>query len=94
MTYSHLTYEIKCYENRIASNANQLPELVQEQASQAYALWRTEPYHKSLQLKRVSHRQLIKDNSTAFLMTEFYRNWQQNPDKAAGLRQAMLTTMK
>lgn len=36
----------------------------------------------------------VKDNSTAFLMTEFYRNLQQNPDKAAALRQAMLTTMK
>ncbi|BAZ54249.1 TPR repeat-containing protein (plasmid) [Nostoc sp. NIES-4103] len=28
------------------------------------------------------------------LMTEFYRNWQQQPDKAAALRQAMLVTMK
>ena len=36
----------------------------------------------------------VNDNSTAFLMTEFYRNWQQNPDKAVALRQAMLTTMK
>ena len=27
-------------------------------------------------------------------MTEFYRSWKQNPDKAAALRQAMLTTMK
>lgn len=36
----------------------------------------------------------VKDNSTAFLMTEFYRNLQQNPDKATALRQAMLTTMK
>ncbi len=24
-------------------------------------------------------------------MTEFYRNWKQNPDQAAALRQAMLT---
>lgn len=38
---------------------DQLPQSVQEQASQAYALWRSEPYHKSLQFKRVSHRQPI-----------------------------------
>ncbi|MEQ9234165.1 CHAT domain-containing protein [Coleofasciculus sp. E2-BRE-01] len=36
----------------------------------------------------------VNDESTAFLMTEFYRNLQQNPDKAVALRQAMLTTMK
>jgi CHAT domain-containing protein/Tfp pilus assembly protein PilF len=36
----------------------------------------------------------VNDNSTAFLMTEFYRNLQQKPDKAVALRQAMLTTMK
>ncbi|MBD1841775.1 tetratricopeptide repeat protein [Coleofasciculus sp. FACHB-64] len=36
----------------------------------------------------------VNDNSTAFLMTEFYRNLQQNPDKAVSLRQAMLTAMK
>ncbi|MEW5858249.1 MAG: CHAT domain-containing tetratricopeptide repeat protein, partial [Cyanobacteriota bacterium] len=36
----------------------------------------------------------VNDNSTAFLMTEFYRNLQQNPDKAVALRQAMLTAMK
>jgi CHAT domain-containing protein/Tfp pilus assembly protein PilF len=36
----------------------------------------------------------VNDNSTAFLMTEFYRNLQQDPDKAVALRQAMLTTMK
>ncbi len=28
------------------------------------------------------------------LMAEFYRQLQQNPDKARALRQAMLTTMK
>lgn len=27
-------------------------------------------------------------------MTEFYRNWQQNSDKAQALRNAMLNTMK
>jgi CHAT domain-containing protein len=36
----------------------------------------------------------IPDAPTALLMTEFYRNWQQNPNKAIALRQAMLTTMK
>ncbi|HBB31627.1 MAG TPA: hypothetical protein DDZ80_15850 [Cyanobacteria bacterium UBA8803] len=36
----------------------------------------------------------VPDAPTAFLMTEFYRNWQHNPDKAQALRQAMLTTMK
>ncbi|MBD1893156.1 tetratricopeptide repeat protein [Coleofasciculus sp. FACHB-129] len=36
----------------------------------------------------------VNDDSTAFLMTEFYRNLQQNPDKAVALRQAMLTAMK
>lgn len=36
----------------------------------------------------------IPDAPTAALMTEFYRQIQQNPDKAQALRQAMLTTMK
>jgi CHAT domain-containing protein len=27
-------------------------------------------------------------------MTEFYRQWQQNPDKAQSLRQAILVTIK
>ncbi|WP_331001329.1 CHAT domain-containing protein [Nostoc sp. WHI] len=36
----------------------------------------------------------VNDNSTAFLMSEFYHNLQQNPDKAVALRQAMLTTKK
>ncbi|MDF5726173.1 MAG: CHAT domain-containing protein, partial [Rhizonema sp. PD37] len=36
----------------------------------------------------------IPDAPTAELMTEFYKNLQQKPDKAAALRQAMLTTMK
>ncbi|MBE9127787.1 MULTISPECIES: CHAT domain-containing protein [unclassified Coleofasciculus] len=34
----------------------------------------------------------IPDSPTAFLMTEFYRLLQQNPDKAQALRQAMLAT--
>ena len=36
----------------------------------------------------------IPDSPTALLMTEFYRQLQQNPDKAKALRQAMLTTKK
>jgi CHAT domain-containing protein len=36
----------------------------------------------------------VPDAPTASLMTEFYRQLQQNPDKATALRQAMLTTMK
>ncbi|HAX76216.1 MAG TPA: hypothetical protein DCY88_10350 [Cyanobacteria bacterium UBA11372] len=38
---------------------NQLPASVQEQAAKAYALWREDPYHSSLQFKRVSQRQPI-----------------------------------
>lgn len=37
----------------------QLPAEVQEQAERAYALWRIDPYHGSLQFKRVSSRQPI-----------------------------------
>ena len=36
----------------------------------------------------------VPDNSTAQLMTEFYKNLQQNPDRATALRQAMLTTKR
>jgi mRNA-degrading endonuclease RelE of RelBE toxin-antitoxin system len=38
---------------------SQLPESVQEQATKAYALWRSDLYHNSLQFKRVSQRQPI-----------------------------------
>jgi hypothetical protein len=31
-----------------------LPAAVQEQAARAYARWRSDPYHNSLQFKRVS----------------------------------------
>jgi hypothetical protein len=37
----------------------QLPESVRQQASRAYALWRSDPHHPSLQFKRVSSRQPI-----------------------------------
>ncbi|MGB3203560.1 MAG: hypothetical protein WBB28_01090 [Crinalium sp.] len=36
-----------------------LPASVQEQAAKAYALWRSDPYHNSLQFKQVSPRQPI-----------------------------------
>jgi mRNA-degrading endonuclease RelE of RelBE toxin-antitoxin system len=36
-----------------------LPLAVQEQAEKAYELWREDPYHNSLQFKRVSQRQPI-----------------------------------
>ncbi|MFB8790234.1 MAG: CHAT domain-containing tetratricopeptide repeat protein, partial [Potamolinea sp.] len=36
----------------------------------------------------------VPDAPTASLMTDFYRQIQQNPNKAQALRQAMLTTMK
>jgi len=38
----------------------------------------------------------IPDSPTAFLMSEFYKSWQQDPnkDKAKALRKAMLATMK
>ncbi|MEM1290761.1 MAG: hypothetical protein AAGH67_04775 [Cyanobacteria bacterium P01_H01_bin.162] len=38
---------------------NQLPVAVQEQANKAYALWKADLYHPSLQFKRMSPRQLI-----------------------------------
>jgi CHAT domain-containing protein len=34
----------------------------------------------------------VDDAATTELMQEFYKQWQQNPDKAQALRQAMLTT--
>jgi CHAT domain-containing protein len=36
----------------------------------------------------------VDDAATTELMREFYQQWQQNPDKAQALRQAMLITMK
>lgn len=36
----------------------------------------------------------VPDNSTSFLMNDFYRHFQQNSDKALALRQAMLTVKK
>jgi CHAT domain-containing protein len=36
----------------------------------------------------------VPDQSTALLMTEFYRNLQHQPDKTQALRQAMLTTLQ
>lgn len=36
-----------------------LPAEVQEQAGRAYALWQDDPYHASLEFKRVNRRQPI-----------------------------------
>jgi mRNA-degrading endonuclease RelE of RelBE toxin-antitoxin system len=36
-----------------------LPTSVQEQAAKAYTLWQEDPYHSSLQFKRVSQNQPI-----------------------------------
>ena len=36
-----------------------LPAAIQSQAARVYALWRSDPYHNSLQFKRVSQRQPI-----------------------------------
>jgi hypothetical protein len=36
-----------------------LPAAIQAQAARVYALWRSDPYHNSLQFKRVSQRQPI-----------------------------------
>lgn len=38
---------------------SQLPASVREQADKAYRLWKSDPYHRSLQFKRVSQRQPI-----------------------------------
>ncbi len=38
---------------------SQLPESVQKQAERAYSLWQEDPYHNSLQFKRVSQWQPI-----------------------------------
>jgi mRNA-degrading endonuclease RelE of RelBE toxin-antitoxin system len=37
----------------------ELPKSIQKQAVKAYALWKNDPYHPSLQFKRVSQRQPI-----------------------------------
>jgi hypothetical protein len=36
-----------------------LPEDAKKQAKKAYAIWRENPYHRSLQFKRVSPRQPV-----------------------------------
>jgi CHAT domain-containing protein len=36
----------------------------------------------------------VPDESTAYLMQQFYQNLQNSPDKAQALRQAMLDTMQ
>jgi hypothetical protein len=39
---------------------SELPGSVQEQAAKAYALWQEDPYHPSLQFKRVSQRFVVE----------------------------------
>lgn len=38
---------------------NDLPGSIQQQAAKVYAIWQEDPYHPSLQFKRVSQRQPI-----------------------------------
>jgi hypothetical protein len=38
---------------------SEMPASVQKQASKAYSLWISNPYHNSLQFKRVSQKQPI-----------------------------------
>jgi hypothetical protein len=38
---------------------DQLPAAIQEQAARAYALWRSNPHHPSLQFKKVSPSQPV-----------------------------------
>jgi hypothetical protein len=38
---------------------NELPTSAQEQAAKVYVLWQKDPYHPSLQFKRVSQKQPI-----------------------------------
>lgn len=41
------------------ANLGQVPGPVRRQASRAYALWRADPFHPSLQFRRVSQRQPV-----------------------------------
>jgi hypothetical protein len=43
-----------------------LPVSVQQQAAKAYNLWHEDPYHPSLQFKRVSQRQPIYSARVSF----------------------------
>lgn len=49
---SSITRAFRRQRNRLSSQA-------QRQATRAYRLWRSDPYHSSLQFKRVSPRQPI-----------------------------------
>jgi hypothetical protein len=37
-----------------------LPQKIKDQAARAYSLWQSDPFHPSLQFKRVSQRQPIE----------------------------------
>jgi hypothetical protein len=58
--------------NSFRKQLEQLPKSVQEQADKAYALWQTDPYHNSLQFKRVSQRQPISGQPHTFLNKREY----------------------
>jgi hypothetical protein len=53
------SYKIKRYKSVSQKKLDGLLASVQEQAAKAYELWRSDPYHNSLQFKRVSQRQPI-----------------------------------
>ena len=45
--------------NTFRQQLGQLPATVRKQATKTYRLWRFDPYHNSLQFKKVSQRQPI-----------------------------------
>ena len=51
-------HDVKCYPGVPAATRSGSRRR-KEQAARAYALWRSDPYHSSLQFKRVSQRQPI-----------------------------------
>ena len=53
---------------------DRLPVTVQEQANKAYELWREDPYHNSLQFKRVSQRQPVYSARVSSTI-EFWGCW-------------------
>ncbi len=45
---------------KVSQLLDQLPPEIRDQADRAYSLWRSDPFHPSLQFKRVSQRQPIE----------------------------------
>jgi hypothetical protein len=61
MTFFHPgapSREVECHQG-LSQAAQRLPAAVQHQAARAYALWRSDRHHPSLQFKRVSQRQPV-----------------------------------